>query len=586
MIQFLKRTAASVTAATANRVKFFFDENGAPAFRDEAGVLGNFISSASIDATPTNGSNNAVASNGAYDADEAVKAFAIQRSNHTGTQTASTISDFNTSAASAAPVASVFGRTGAVTAQSGDYTKSQVGLANVDNTSDLNKPISTATQTALNLKSDTTHGHTNATTSAAGFMSASDKTKLDGVAASATNTPLSSTTPAALGTAAVGTGTTAARSDHVHAMPNKSDVGLGNVDNTSDANKPVSTATQTALNLKYDASNPNGYETPTQLNTRDTNNRARANHTGTQLSSTISDFASGVLAVVLTGLSTATNAAISATDSVLAAMGKLQAQISARLVSANNLSDLASASTARTNLGLGTAATQNSTAFDAAGSSASAQAFSIQRANHTGTQLANTISNFNTAAIAAPVTGLSIADSTDVVSTDTLLAAIGKLQAQLNLVIDDPWTELITTADIIVNSNVTLTNVTELQFSAVAGNSYYLEYTILFRTAANNTGFTITIGTSNTAAGTLACQANLPIAADGTAALYTGSITALGDVVTSTGVAATQPTWFICNVKGLFDCTTSGTVLPQFRSEVNGSNVNFGANSVALIRTF
>lgn len=33
----------------------------------------------------------------------------------------------------------------------------------------------------------------------------------------------------------------------------KGDVGLGNVDNTSDANKPVSTATQTALNLKADA---------------------------------------------------------------------------------------------------------------------------------------------------------------------------------------------------------------------------------------------------------------------------------------------------------------------------------------------
>jgi hypothetical protein len=30
----------------------------------------------------------------------------------------------------------------------------------------------------------------------------------------------------------------------------KSDVGLGNVDNTSDANKPISTATQTALNSK------------------------------------------------------------------------------------------------------------------------------------------------------------------------------------------------------------------------------------------------------------------------------------------------------------------------------------------------
>lgn len=33
----------------------------------------------------------------------------------------------------------------------------------------------------------------------------------------------------------------------------KADVGLGNVDNTSDANKPVSTATQTALNLKANA---------------------------------------------------------------------------------------------------------------------------------------------------------------------------------------------------------------------------------------------------------------------------------------------------------------------------------------------
>ena len=31
-------------------------------------------------------------------------------------------------------------------------------------------------------------------------------------------------------------------------------VGLGNVDNTSDANKPISTATQTALNAKLDSS--------------------------------------------------------------------------------------------------------------------------------------------------------------------------------------------------------------------------------------------------------------------------------------------------------------------------------------------
>ena len=39
------------------------------------------------------------------------------------------------------------------------HTKAQVGLGNVDNTTDLGKPVSTATQAALDLKSDTGHTH-------------------------------------------------------------------------------------------------------------------------------------------------------------------------------------------------------------------------------------------------------------------------------------------------------------------------------------------------------------------------------------------------------------------------------------------
>ena len=42
----------------------------------------------------------------------------------------------------------------------------------------------------------------------------------------------------------------------------KGDVGLGNVDNTSDANKPVSTAGQTALNLKANIDSPTFTGTP------------------------------------------------------------------------------------------------------------------------------------------------------------------------------------------------------------------------------------------------------------------------------------------------------------------------------------
>ena len=62
-----------------------------------------------------------------------------------------------------------------------------------------------------------------------------------------------------------------------------------------------------------------------------TADRNRSNHTGTQTASTISDFAAAARAIVLTGLSTATNAVIGATDTILAAFGKLQAQVTANL---------------------------------------------------------------------------------------------------------------------------------------------------------------------------------------------------------------------------------------------------------------
>lgn len=75
-----------------------------------------------------------------------------KRANHTGTQTASTISDFSAAASAAAPVQSVNTKTGAVV-----LNKTDVGLSNVDNTSDLNKPISSATQTALNAKENTSN---------------------------------------------------------------------------------------------------------------------------------------------------------------------------------------------------------------------------------------------------------------------------------------------------------------------------------------------------------------------------------------------------------------------------------------------
>lgn len=90
---------------------------------------------------------------------------------------------------------------------------------------------------------------TSATTSQAGLMSSSDKTKLDGLKDQAGITADIDAVQTNLET-------------HINNKTNphevtKAQVGLGNVDNTSDANKPISTDTQNALNSKFNASDGN-----------------------------------------------------------------------------------------------------------------------------------------------------------------------------------------------------------------------------------------------------------------------------------------------------------------------------------------
>jgi len=110
-------------------------------------------------------------------------------------------------AATAAPVQSVAGKTGTVS-----LVKADVGLGSVDNTSDVDKPVSTATSTALSGKEPTV---------------------------------------------TAGTASQYYRGDKSFQTLDKSAVGLSNVDNTSDAGKPVSTATATALAAKEATANKN-----------------------------------------------------------------------------------------------------------------------------------------------------------------------------------------------------------------------------------------------------------------------------------------------------------------------------------------
>ena len=94
----------------------------------------------------------------------------------------------------------------------------QTSISNIDNTSDADKPVSTATQTALNLKAN------QASISNVDNTSDADK-------------PVSTATQTALNLKA-------------------NQASISNVDNTSDADKPVSTAQQTALDLKSNLASP------------------------------------------------------------------------------------------------------------------------------------------------------------------------------------------------------------------------------------------------------------------------------------------------------------------------------------------
>lgn len=153
-------------------------------------------------------------------------------------------------------------------------TKAMIGLTNVDNTSDLNKPISIATQTAVNLKEDVINKSTDVTVDG---TSDSKYPSVKAIKSYVDNQVISSSVPDATsiskgkiqlagdlsGTALLPTVPGLALKAPINnptftgtvSGVTKTMVGLGNVDDTSDLNKPISTATQTALNAKEDVTN-------------------------------------------------------------------------------------------------------------------------------------------------------------------------------------------------------------------------------------------------------------------------------------------------------------------------------------------
>jgi cytoskeletal protein CcmA (bactofilin family) len=157
----------------------------------------------------------------------------------------------------------------------GGITKSMVGLGNADNTSDASKPISTATQSALDLKASIANVDASLNLKAniesptfTGTVSGISKNMVglgNADNTSDANKPVSTATQSALDLKASIANVDASLNLKANLESptftgtvsgiSKSMIGLGNADNTSDANKPISTATQSALDLKASIAN-------------------------------------------------------------------------------------------------------------------------------------------------------------------------------------------------------------------------------------------------------------------------------------------------------------------------------------------
>ena len=138
----------------------------------------------------------------------------------------------------------------------GNINKESLGLGNVDNTSDLDKPISTATQAALDTKVDKVEGKGLSTND----YTNEEKQKVADAAAAHVDAYHVPTLNADEGASKIVVGTVTSGKTVVGYIdvPTKASLGLGNVDNTSDLDKPISTATQTALDTKVDKEDGKG----------------------------------------------------------------------------------------------------------------------------------------------------------------------------------------------------------------------------------------------------------------------------------------------------------------------------------------
>lgn len=175
-----KVDAAAASAATAASAAGTATTKATEAASSATAASG---ASSSASASASSASSSATTAQGARDSAQSAK-VASEAARDRAIQAA-----IDAEAAAGGGVITFNGRSGAVAPANGDYTKAMVGLGNVDNTSDNDKPISALTQAALNQKLDVSAGGTYAFNISGNAATATKATTADSAttATSATN---------------------------------------------------------------------------------------------------------------------------------------------------------------------------------------------------------------------------------------------------------------------------------------------------------------------------------------------------------------------------------------------------------------
>jgi hypothetical protein len=224
------------------------------------------------------------------------------------------------------------------------------------------------------------------------------------------------------------------------------------------------------------------------------------------------------------------------------------------------------------------------------------------RANHTGTQLAATISDFNTAADARVTSGINahvaLADPhTQYATPAEITSAVSAHAATTNHPIatittqgmmsatDKVKLDGVTSPVVLANtsypsnsSNVTLVNIAELQFNVVSGRRYKIEVDIPYSSAQTAAGIAIALATLGGSSGQLSGRISSMTAA-GT--MTSQLINAFNTVYTFTTSANTTNNY--AEIRATFICFSSGQIVPQFRSEVNGQQIQIIGNGFVSV---